>query len=102
MELAPHGLRIVVVAWQTENRFTEPAEHAPEMRISARVVLHDVSRDQKGIDGPVARLSLCKRLPERRQGRDPTQSFGFVAKEVGVRELNQSQYAHVRDASGSP
>ena len=84
----------IVIAGNAQHRFAEAREQAPEMFVAAGVVLHQVAGDQDGIaHGDMARR-VSERALQRLVGIHATQRARDVAKQVGVRELDDSDCTH--------
>ena len=84
----------IVIAGNAQHRLAEAREEAAEVFVAAGVVLHEVAGDEDGIaDGEMARR-VGERALERFEGIHPTQRSGDVAKQMGVRELDDSDCTH--------
>jgi hypothetical protein len=99
-QLATHGLRLVVIARQTENGEIQRAEDALDVLVAADIVLHEIAGDEDCIHRPVARLRNAQSPRQSRQRSDAAQRFGLAAVQMRIGELDQSQYAH--DANVKP
>ena len=93
-ELALHGLGLVVIAGQAQHRQPQRTKQAAEVRVSRRVILHEITGHQQRIRWPVARTRVGQRRGQRRQRRHSTQRFVFVAVEVRVGKVSQTHCAH--------
>lgn len=103
IELASHCLRLVVIAGQAENREPQRSEEVPEVSISRGVVLHEIARDQQPIGRPVvAPLGVQQRCLERGQCRNAAQQLALAAVEVGVCEMCQAHYTHLKSLAETP
>lgn len=73
------------------------------VRVSARVVLHEIAREEYNIRRPRGGLlRIDKRGLERGKCCNPAQSFRLARVEVRVGELDEAQNAHDFDiAAGS-
>ena len=84
----------IVIAGNAQHRLAEAREHAAEMFVAARVVLHQVAGDQDGIaDGEMTRR-ISERALQRLGGVHATQRARDVAEQMGVRELDDSDCTH--------
>ena len=106
-ERGAHLRNEVVIAGDAQYGFAEAREHAAEMFVAARVVLHQVAGDQDGVaDGEMTR-GVGKRALERLERIHAAQRACDVAKQMWVGELDDSDgthsielYKHAREAGG--
>ena len=93
-ERCAHLRNEIVIAGNAQYGFAEAREQAAEMFVAARVVLHEIAGDQDGIaDGEMARR-VGKRALQRLEGIHAAQRARDVAKQMGVRELDDSDCTH--------
>jgi hypothetical protein len=83
-----------VIARQAQHRFAETREHAAEMFVAARIVLHEITRDEDRVaHGEMAR-SISQRPLEGLESIHSTQRPGDIAEQVRIGELDDSDGTH--------
>jgi hypothetical protein len=78
-----------VVAGQAQDGLAQRGELAPEMGISARIVLDQVSRGENGLAGGYVIPRGSQRCAQGRQGGHAAQPARRIREQVLIRELNQ-------------
>jgi hypothetical protein len=102
VELAAHGLRLVVIAGNAQHRQPERAEQAAEVRVAGRVILHDVAGDEQRIRRPVARLRASECRHERRQSSHAAQRPAAIAVEMRVGKVCEAYDGHMKFQRSRP
>jgi hypothetical protein len=84
----------IVIAGDAQHRLVEAREYAPEVFVASRVILHEVAGDQDRIaDGEMTR-GVGERTFQRFEGVHAAKRASDVAKQMGVRELDDSDGTH--------
>ena len=97
-QLAVKRRGLVVIAGNAQHRHLERTEDAAEMLVARNVVLHEIARDEHGIDRPLTCLRKIQRAHERGQRGHAAQRFGLAAVQVRISELYETD-AHFQDGT---
>ena len=84
----------IVIARHAQYGLAEAREHAAEVFVAARVVLHEIARDQDGVGNGDVTRGVGERALERLERIHAAQRFRRVAEQMRVGELDDSDCAH--------